>query len=172
MPANTIPQTSNVLDLLCYQPMAENSTSSLVEVHHDLPQAVWLDVLFYAAPRSGRTLDCFVPIYVEHNINYVIFRACFQHCLHVSIGEISEGRNSIRLSRSYYQCLSIDDKKRWRGMKWNCLRTVYVFCHYISQFRLFPMRSVPFISARDTGTGRSSCSVQTTNQLIGSPHRK
>ena len=37
----------------------------------------------FTAPRSGRTLDCFVPVSVEHNINSVILRACFQHCLHV-----------------------------------------------------------------------------------------
>ena len=75
-------------------------------------------------------------LYLSNNINSVIFRACFQHCLHVIIGEISEGHSSIRLSKSYYQCLSIDHKKRWCGMKLNCLRTVDVFCHYISQFRL------------------------------------
>ena len=46
---HTIPRTRNVLDLLCYQPMIANSTSSLVEVHHDLPQAVWLDVLLFCA---------------------------------------------------------------------------------------------------------------------------
>ena len=33
-------QSRNVLDLFCYQPMTDNSTSSLVEVHHDLPQAI------------------------------------------------------------------------------------------------------------------------------------
>ena len=49
VPANTIPQKRNVLDLLCYQSMTDNSTSSLVEVHHDLPQAVWLAVLLYCA---------------------------------------------------------------------------------------------------------------------------
>ena len=40
VPANKIPQTRNVLDLLCYQPMRENWTSYLVEVNNDLTQAV------------------------------------------------------------------------------------------------------------------------------------
>ena len=66
----------------------------------------------FTAPRSGRILDCFVPVPVDHNIDYVIFRACCQHCLHLSIGHISKDHSRISLSKSYYKGLSADDEER------------------------------------------------------------
>ena len=127
MPANTIPQNINVLDLLCYQPMTEHSTSALVEVHHDLQQAVRLSVrlyctAFWSYPWLFRPCTC----RPQH-------RFCDTQSLLPALSS-SKCRPYLQGSHQHQSVLQellqwLD--RRWWGTKLNGLRAVYVFCHYV-----------------------------------------
>ena len=69
-------------DLLCYQSMTEGSISSLVEVRHNLPQAVWLAVLLYSAAFWSHAW-LFHPCTWHLSNTSSILWCCFQHCIYV-----------------------------------------------------------------------------------------
>ena len=108
---------------------------------------------FHAAFSCG-ALDCLFSVPVEHHIYPLVLRTYFKH---VRVRQISKGHSVVWLSHSYQECLSINDKQddvswisRLSGQSLPLVIT-------LTKSDLFPVRSVPFISASDKGTERSSC---------------
>ena len=118
---------------------------------------------------SGGTFDCLFPIAVEYNLYPLVLWTCFQYCTNACVSQMSKCRCIVRFSQSYNECLSIDDNARY-DVSWSSIASGQFMPVVITFTRadLFPVRSVPFISAIDNGTGRSSC-FNTDGKSTGRP---